>query len=289
MYHDPAGRRGKRGAPTPPSGALAQKAAAGSPALINVLHMGPRGASKAADSGQPTARPSRRPQPTATQQAMDEAAAQKAENKQRQVFELLKPYGGVCWWCLAAVHDPRGNLCPAKPPIGMDEFEQQAPSKTRAGQALKRGPCAKTTSSRRARQPMSRRWQVVGRWSPRRRKSTESAAWIERRVSCTSGIMWIVSFDARCTRGYQAFNAGVQRESMGQCAREVIAGRRAHTGPQSFRKAVGGQGKEGCLRICVHRAWRAHLESVRVGSDFFPALHTRTIIGCCANMHSRQK
>ena len=71
---------GKRGAPTPPSGALAQKAAAGSPVLINVLHLGPRGASKAAASGQPTARPSRRPLPTATQQAMAEAVAQKAEN-----------------------------------------------------------------------------------------------------------------------------------------------------------------------------------------------------------------
>jgi hypothetical protein len=87
--------------------------------------------------------PHRRKQPTMAQQAADEKAAREEEERRQKVEELLRPFGGLCFWCCRASHDPRG--CSAKPKVDMSDFEQQKPARTRSRNASKRTSQSKTT------------------------------------------------------------------------------------------------------------------------------------------------
>jgi hypothetical protein len=42
---------------------------------------------------------------------------------------LLEPYGGQCWWCRRAVHNPAG--CPHKEVPDMRDYDLRVPSRTR--------------------------------------------------------------------------------------------------------------------------------------------------------------
>jgi hypothetical protein len=52
-----------------------------------------------------------------------------AERRATEVRMLLEPYGGQCWWCRRAVHDPAG--CPLREVPDMRDFDLRVPSRTR--------------------------------------------------------------------------------------------------------------------------------------------------------------